>query len=91
MPASKNDLAVDEHLAKLLGHGETLGDFASWFMNALWSIELNGSDREIELAARIQNHLFGYSSGYVPLDELMNDLRLDAAEFGVELRESSAA
>jgi len=91
MPVSKNDLAVDEHLARLLGHGETLSGFASWFMGALWSIELNGSDREIDFAARIQNHLFGYSSGYVPVDELMADLREVAAEFGVELRESSAA
>ncbi len=91
MPASKNDLAVDVHLGRLLGQGESLHDFASWFMDALWSIELDGSDHEIELAARIQNRLFGYSSGYVPLDELMADLREDAAEFGVEVRESSAA
>lgn len=91
MPASKNDLAVDEHLRRLLGHRESLHDFASWFMDALWSIELDGSDRDIELAGRVENRLFGFSSGYIPVEELMDDLREDAAEFGVELREPSAA
>lgn len=86
-----NDIAVERHLASLLGHGESLSDFASWLMNALWSIEMEGSDHDVALAARIENRLGGYSSGHISVDELMADLREDAAEFGVELRESSAA
>ncbi len=34
-----NDIAVERYLANLLGHGESLPDFAGWFTEALWSIE----------------------------------------------------
>jgi len=91
MPASANDTNVVRRFERLLSGTESLHDFADWFIDALWSIELNGSEHEIDLAGRLHNRLAGFSSGYVPVDELMADLREDAAEFGVELRESSAA
>ena len=91
MPASTNDTGVVRHFERLLSGTESLQDFAEWFIGALWSIELNGSEHEIERAARLHNRLAGFSTGYVPVEELMVDLREDAAVFGVELRESSAA
>ena len=87
----ENDTALDRHLANLLGHGETLPEFWGWFIEAQWSIELEGSDRDVALVARIENRIGGYTSGIYSVDELMTDLREDATEFGVELRESSAA
>ncbi len=87
----RTDIAVDRHLAILVGHGESLPDFTGWFTRALRSIELEGSEHDIELAARIENRLGGYSSGHISVEELLADLRDDAAEFGIEVRQSSAA
>jgi len=83
MPAAVNNLDVREHLGRLLSQAESLRDFAGWFIDAQWSIELDGSDEDVELAARIENRFGAYSSGYVSEDELISDLREDAAEFGV--------
>ena len=83
MPAAVNNRDVRWHLGRLLSQAESLRDFAEWFIDAQWSIELDGSDEDVELAARIENRFGAYSSGYISEDELVADLRGDAAEFGV--------
>ena len=85
MPALANNLDVRWHLGRLLSHEEPLREFADWFTDASWSIELAGSDEDAALVARIENRLGGYSSGYISEAELLTDLREDAVEFGVQL------
>lgn len=91
MPATRNELDVPTHLRRLLNHEETLSQFVDWFMDAYWDDESRSNSSENDLAARIWNRLGGYSSGYVSDNDLITNFEEDAAEFGVDLRESSAA
>ena len=59
MPASANDTDVVQPFERLLNGTESLHDFVDWFIDALWSIELNGSEHESALAARLHNRLAG--------------------------------
>ena len=84
MPASRNDIDVRRHLIGLLRHEESVDDFVDWFHPANWSIERYGTEEDYDIASRIENQLAELSGGWIDDDGLLEGLRADAVEFGVE-------
>lgn len=90
MPASKSDMDVRRHLIGLLRHEVSVDEFIDWFHPANWSIGHHGTQEQYDIASRVENRLAELSGGYIDDAGLLDGLREDAVEFGIEWRPAAA-
>lgn len=80
-----------EQLAGFVGRAIEPAQFWRWFAQAEAAIEQHAPDNLVDLASRIQNRFAEWSGGGVEDDLLRAVIACDAAEFGVQLQQSTRA
>jgi hypothetical protein len=84
-PAEIHARDLRSHLGMLLDRSLGVRDFMQWFASAKWDIDSEGDDDTFDLMSLVELRLAELTSGYIGDDSLIEILRTDIADEGIEL------
>ncbi|MDQ3412205.1 MAG: hypothetical protein M3509_08810 [Chloroflexota bacterium] len=84
-PVAAHARDLRSHLGMLLERSMGVRGFMQWFANAKWDVDLEGDDDTFDLMSLVELRLAELTSGYISDDALIEVLRSDFADEGIEL------